>query len=254
MYEAQRASEWKYILENSDSKILITSKCKIYEDVKEFENEIPTLRNVLCFDAPFESPQSFYSILKDAEKETDLSQGMKEHSFNENFTASLIYTSGTTGRPKGVELTHKNLASNVVAIKKLDALEPKDASLCFLPWAHCYGQTAELHTLIHLGATISIVDDIKMIMQYFQEIKPTILFTVPTLLNKFYAGFNNKINTGSAIAKVLVNYALELSEKKLDNKLSFWEKIIFPYFNRFNKVIRKSWWSFEVGCCWWCCC
>ena len=60
--------------------------------------------------------------------------------------AYIIYTSGTTGKPKGVMLTHANIASNITALIEAFPLDPEgERSLAFLPWAHCYGQVVELY-------------------------------------------------------------------------------------------------------------
>ena len=55
--------------------------------------------------------------------------------------ATIIYTSGTTGKPKGVELTHRNIVANILGVKALLGKElGSNVSLSFLPWAHVYGQ------------------------------------------------------------------------------------------------------------------
>ena len=74
--------------------------------------------------------------------------------------AGFVYTSGTTGKPKGVLLSHGNLTSNVNGVHELFTFEPDDRSLAFLPWAHAYGQTCEVHALISMGGSVAINDDI----------------------------------------------------------------------------------------------
>ena len=67
--------------------------------------------------------------------------------------STIIYTSGTTGKPKGVELSHKNIVSEVHGTNKLwkgSGLLGQQVSLAFLPWAHVFGMTCELH---HFTAT-----------------------------------------------------------------------------------------------------
>ena len=65
----------------------------------------------------------------------------------------LIYTSGTTGNPKGVILSHGNIASNVNAVHEVFPMASDDRSLSFLPWAHSFGQTCELHVPLLVGAS-----------------------------------------------------------------------------------------------------
>jgi len=55
---------------------------------------------------------------------------------------SIIYTSGTTGNPKGVQLSHDNIVSNIKAIQEMnkEQFSEKSRTMAFLPWAHIYGQ------------------------------------------------------------------------------------------------------------------
>src|SRR5690606_38597435 len=73
-----------------------------------------------------------------------------------NTPAMYLYTSGTTGTPKGVILSHANVALNVSAVHEVFPMAPEDRSLSFLPWAHSFGQTVELHGLVSMGASMAI--------------------------------------------------------------------------------------------------
>ena len=97
----------------------------------------------------------------------------------------IIYTSGTTGKPKGVVLTHENIVSNLKGLKAIwkDELT-NHRSLAFLPWAHVYGQTAELHSLIAAGSAMGIVNNRDLILEALDMIKPTIIMSVPALFNR----------------------------------------------------------------------
>ena len=70
-----------------------------------------------------------------------------------NDIAALIYTSGTTGEPKGVLLSHGNFTSNAIAGNRIyqDVLTADSRSISILPWAHSYGQTAELYNWMLVG-------------------------------------------------------------------------------------------------------
>ena len=97
MYEAQRQEDWKYILQNSGSKVVVISKKKIYDEVMEMKNEISTLKHIICVDAPYDKEFSFSSVLRQGEELSNTHDGLRESNFSEENTASLIYTSGTTG-------------------------------------------------------------------------------------------------------------------------------------------------------------
>jgi long-chain acyl-CoA synthetase len=107
--------------------------------------------------------------------------------------ANYIYTSGTTGNPKGVLLTHSNLASNVSAALSVFPLVPQDRSLSFLPWAHAFGQTAELHTLIAAGASMGLCEAIPKLVDNLAEIQPTVLMSVPNIFMRIYDGVRKQM-------------------------------------------------------------
>merc|ERR1712025_1210063 len=134
--------------------------------------------------------------------------------------AGLIYTSGTTGQPKGVELAHLNFTSNVKGATRSLVKDPKsfvrhsDRSLSFLPWAHSYGQTCELWSLMSSGASMGICRGVPVILEDLQLVKPTNLFSVPTLYKKVYDGVHNLIESAPPLRKKLMKNALAMGEAK----------------------------------------
>ena len=99
---------------------------------------------------------------------------------------AIIYTSGTTGLPKGAVLTHGNLMGDVLAVSGLRASEPGDIVLSALPLFHIYGQTHALNLSIYSGLTLRIWDhfDPAEIITAIEEEKSTILYAVPTMINR----------------------------------------------------------------------
>ena len=95
----------------------------------------------------------------------------------------------------------------------LDAL--KDTrSLSFLPWAHCIGKNCELHNLMHRGAQIAIAEDISTMADNIKEIKPTILFAVPTLYKKVYDRIQETVTAQGYLTRYLVDKALAVAQER----------------------------------------
>lgn len=102
---------------------------------------------------------------------------------------TIIFTSGSTGVPKGVMLSHANVASNLVAIDSLFQLKPTDAFLGILPFFHSTGFTATLWTVLTLqpkGVYHYNPLDARVIGDLVQKHKVTIVITTPTFLRTYY--------------------------------------------------------------------
>ncbi len=98
-------------------------------------------------------------------------------------TAVLLYTSGTTGKPKGAELTHSNLASNVAVSISLFDGGPDDVIFGGLPLFHSFGQTCGLNTAVACGATLTMIPrfDPTKALEVLQRDKVTVMQGVPTM-------------------------------------------------------------------------
>lgn len=222
MYEAQLPSDWSYIINDSEAKVVFCATQEIYDAVqKDVKPSAPTLQTVMCLDAPEGEPHSFKTAMAAAAED---SEGKLILEPTVDDLASLIYTSGTTGKPKGVELTHNNICTNVLGAARTMVEDPRsfvnetDRSLAFLPWAHSYGQTCELWLGIAQGASAGICRGVPQILEDLQKVKPTCLFAVPTLYKKVYDGVNNVMETANPRRKYLMQRALELGRMNAAHK------------------------------------
>ena len=99
-------------------------------------------------------------------------------------TATLIYTSGSTGHPKGVELTHANLISQVQAARLRFPLDPeKDSALSFLPLSHVFERMVSYFYLAS-GISLHFAEEPKLAGENLRELSPTLLTVVPRFLEK----------------------------------------------------------------------
>lgn len=210
MYEAQLAKEWEFIIKDCEAKVLVVATDAIAEKTRSFLESIPSLQHIISMDPATKTDgkvHSFKSLTQAKDKTPTIKPSTKD-------IAGLIYTSGTTGNPKGVILSHGNLASNVSAIHECFPMTSHDRSLSFLPWAHSFGQTVELHGLFSMGASLAIAESVDKILDNLAETKPTLLFSVPRIFNKLYAAVQKQISTKPGVVQSMVKSALATRAKQ----------------------------------------
>ncbi len=193
MYESQLPSEWAFILDDAGVNVVIAANDAIAE-------KLPALRHVISLD----SPRSFL----------DPSRTLPARTPDPDGIADFIYTSGTTGKPKGVMLSHRNIVENVNSVHEVFEFSPDDRALSFLPWAHAYGQTCEVHALISMGASVAINDRLENLIANLAEVKPSILLAVPRIFNKIYQSVNEQIEAKPSIVRKLVRAGIRSAIRK----------------------------------------
>jgi long-chain acyl-CoA synthetase len=102
----------------------------------------------------------------------------------------------------------------------------EQTSLAFLPWAHAFGYTAELHQTIAVGASMAIAEGVDKLADNLKEVKPTILVAVPKVFLKIHAGVHQLIGRKSRRVQQLFRRGLELSRKRASTQLTFTESMV----------------------------
>jgi len=215
MYEAQLEKDWKYILNDSGTKVLLVANDAIYEKTRKFVDQIDGLEHVVNFNGKADDKTSYTGLLGIGKANPAPAVNPKPDD-----VCGFIYTSGTTGNPKGVLLSHSNITSNVNAIHEIFPLGSDDVSLSFLPWAHSFGQTVELHVLLSYGASMGIAESVSKIIENLAEVRPTLLFSVPRIFNRIYDGVNKKMQEAGGLKLKLFNAMLETATKKKELEAS----------------------------------
>lgn len=171
---------------NADA-IIYSSKNK--ERMEKLSKTILSVQYYINMDAEFDDGFSLsYSQLlkKGREMVAHENKDFIEAEIDNNSLASLLFTSGTTGLAKGVMLSHKNICSNMVAVRSTVLVESNDCSLSILPLHHTYECTIGFLVFIYSGGTISFNEGLKYIAKNLKEVKPTMLVVVPLILENLY--------------------------------------------------------------------
>ena len=209
MYEAQAPDEWVFILNDCAAKLVIATRPHIFETLLHRKVEMPSVAHVIGIQLPKDDTRAFSSI----ERRGAEAPVPAQHPSSGEI-AGFIYTSGTTGMPKGVVLTHGNFCANVNAINSVFHMSPSDRSLAFLYWAHAYGQTSELHSLLSQGLAIAINDEVPNLVANLAEVKPTILVAVPRIFNRVYDGINKQMQDKPAPIRALFRAGIAAATRR----------------------------------------
>lgn len=113
----------------------------------------------------------------------------RNYKVEEEDLASIIYTSGTTGRSKGVMLTHKNISFNALKGRKIQPIDENDRFLSVLPLSHTYENTLGLILPMLCGSCVYYLrkpPTPAVLLPALAEIKPTLMLTVPLIIEKIY--------------------------------------------------------------------
>ncbi|KAL4434742.1 hypothetical protein ABPG74_017162 [Tetrahymena malaccensis] len=149
-----------------------------------------------------------------------------------NTIFTFSYTSGTTGNPKGAMISHKNILSSVSGHMNSDVkFVSSDIHLSYLPLPHIFERFVNVSCWL-VGAQVAFFSgEITKLKDDIAAAKPTILITVPRLLNRFYEAIKNNLNANQGFKKMLIDYALETKlqnlEKSGKNTHMLYDAIVF---------------------------
>ena len=239
MYEKELPKIWKHIISDGGIKALFVADIEIYKQIEALRPDTLDLEKIFIIDGD-ETDSMADLEAKGRNKPVPSTRPKPED------IAVLIYTSGTTGNPKGVLLSHGNLTSNFIAGGALfPELNSETRSLAILPWAHSYGQTAELYNLINIGASMGFVRDVTTLAEDMATVAPTFLIAVPRIFNKIYDGLWTKFDETGGLAKKLfvmgLSAAAENRHLAAQGKSAFWPQFKYKLADRvvFKKIRQR---------------
>lgn len=194
------ASEIRNILEHSDAKVMFVSdglKSKIADLTSE---QLPVSIRIEDF--------SFINAGNNtAEFEPDASPACK-YNVEEHDVAAIIYTSGTTGKSKGVMLTHSNISFTAIKSNCVQEINETDKFLSILPLSHTYENTIGFIFPMTKGACIYYLGKVptpSLLLPALQAIKPTVMLTVPLIIEKIFRSRIKPKFTGNIVLRIAIH-------------------------------------------------
>jgi long-chain acyl-CoA synthetase len=192
IYETSSAEQVQWILADAGCRAIFVETTEHAALVADVRAKTPSVADVWVFDddAVTELARGGATINED-----DLAARRAGSTLDD--LASIIYTSGTTGRPKGCELTHANLVSEVseLLVSLQSFFNEQTSTLLFLPIAHVFGRAIELGCIAS-GCTLGHAPDVKNLLDDLAGFKPTFVLSVPRVFEKVYNGAKQKARAG----------------------------------------------------------
>lgn len=201
------------ILRNAGAKAILSSQKRLAEATKldGFDEG-----SVLAFSVDGGAiGRSFAALLEEGrrtiEDDPELLARLRTPTAQPNDLSALVYTSGTTGEPKGVMLTHGNVVANVDGSIAYFMHREGQVTLLHLPLAHVMARNAATAATLLSGAVLAIAEpEREKLPANLVEVAPTVLVTVPYVLNKFVERVNEVISTKGPVMRGLMLRALDV--------------------------------------------
>ncbi len=240
----------KYILEDSESSVIVCSTPALREKIEAIRAELPGITHYLTMES--EAPAGFLT-LADVMRRGERIERERPELFEAQALAvrpedlaSIIYTSGTTGIPKGVMLTHGNFTSNIDAMDRVTDFNKTDTMLSFLPLSHVLERMTTF-AFLYKGASMAYAESVERVADNLLEVRPTIMVSVPRLFEKIYAKVMDNVLAGSALKKKIFFWAVQtgllharrtVAGQKIPAWLAFRRRLAHKLV--FHKILEKT--------------
>ena len=217
MFSTLTSAQVEYIVRDSGAKILCVSSERQLQKIKDWNENVPTnLQHIVIFDElQDDSVHTFDQVCELGQQVEDGDQVYQQASeaVTPDDIASIIYTSGTTGDPKGAMLTHSNFMSNVGAATEIVSITPDDVFLSFLPLSHVFERMGGHYLPLSSGATIAYAESPFTIRQNMQEVRPTIMMSVPRVYEAMHERILNSVKEGSPTKQKIFHWSVGIGSK-----------------------------------------
>lgn len=240
----------KYIIDDSDAKVVVYSNRELWKKVEAIKNELTKVNHYITFES--EAPEGVLTLDQVLERGKTSAQENPElfeklaMAVKPDDLAAIIYTSGTTGVPKGVVLTHSNFVSNAKSSSSVIQVTEKDIGLSFLPLSHTLERIV---TLVYLynGCTIAFAESLETVAENLLEVRPHLMASVPRVFEKIYAKVIDNVLAGSSLKKKIFFWALNVGKKcsqkefrsqQISRSLKFKRNLAHKLV--FSKIIEKT--------------
>jgi len=219
IYATQTAEQCSYLLLHSGTRAIFVSNKEQLAKVEQVRRETH-IEHVVMMDTSGGCPEGvepMQALMQTGPDDRDATLDQIASSITREDIATLIYTSGTTGTPKGVVLTHGNLASNLEVSLDAFGFGEGDLVISFLPLSHITARHVDFACLFR-GLTVAYCPAIEELPRMLQQVRPTLFVGVPRVYEKIYNQAQRKAARG--LKRKLFDWAVKVGAEHFSEVLA----------------------------------
>ena len=222
IYPTLPSDEIEYIINNSESKVILPENKAQLKKVLEVLDKCPSIEKIIVMEdkdaTGHPKIMSFNALLELGRKKYVEDPSLFEKLSKEvtaDDLATLVYTSGTTGLPKGAMISHGNVWW---IVQSLDAVQPpfandQDVLVAFLPLSHVFQRIPGHFYAMHRGITVSYAQSIDTLLADFEEKRPTMILAVPRVCEKVYQKIITQVKEQSPFKQKVFHWGQEVGNQ-----------------------------------------
>ncbi len=219
IYTTNSPAECQYIIGHAEAPIVLLENEDQWNKIDEVRDRLPALRHVVMMKGPAiddELVMSWEEFMARGSETSDAEFQARLDGLDMDQLATLIYTSGTTGPPKGVMLSHDNLAWTAAQTVQMFQVESGDTTLSYLPLSHIAEQIFSIHVPASSGGSVYYAESIEKLADNLREVQPSIFFAVPRVWERFHAGVVAKLDEATGAKAKIADWARGVVGKVTD--------------------------------------
>jgi long-chain acyl-CoA synthetase len=213
IYQTNSPEECRYVLENSDSKVVVVEDAEQLEKVRQVRDHLPRLEQIVMMTGSAEDAISMEDLAAKGGGGDAATWAALYEAVAPEDICTFIYTSGTTGPPKGCIISHGNYRAMLDMVNDVSVIEDEDVAYLYLPLAHSFALLIQFGTF-DLGTTLAYWErDPLKILPNLAELKPSYFPSVPRIFEKIYTAATSGIEKEGGLKKAIFNWAIKVGEK-----------------------------------------
>jgi long-chain acyl-CoA synthetase len=218
-------SDLTFRLKHSGTRMIVVSSSQLPK-IEAIKKDLPDLEKIILMDPKdtYAKDELYMGDLMEAGKkllEKDPGSFRKVYeSVGPDDIANICYTSGTTADPKGIMLSHRNYTANTEQALTVMTIPEHYIMFLILAWDHSFGHTSGIFAIMATGASLaalefgkSMMDSLKNVSKNIQELKPHLMFSVPTIAKNFRKNIESGVRAKGNFTWKLFKAGLKIAYK-----------------------------------------